>query len=281
MNAITTNQAMQDNREGTYVRITNLDVGKLLQCQFRQPALSATNGWNGVIYVSDTTPHGTTVNTTVTGSSTAAPTTKRAIRLVNGAILPSSGMTLVSDNAVYIQGNYNTGGSSPPSNSGTSTSPTVGGYTRKPSVVAADAVNVLSNSWSDQKSDDGDVVLRPATSTTINTALLSGNVPTMNDGLNSYSGGAENFLRLQEDWRGQNLTYYGSMVQLYKSAQFTTPLRAAGHSSSRRGLISGTTTASSKTARLRGISRSLPTCSSSAGIRCSSRTPMPHDAPPV
>jgi hypothetical protein len=243
MNAIATNRAMQDNREGKYVRITDFDIGKFSDDinTGRLPTVSSGSGWNGVLYIADTTPHGTTVNTTVTGSSTPAATTARAIRLVNGAILPSVtrvnplnnrtetlGMTVVSENAVYIQGNYNTGGSSPLSNSGTPTSPTVSGYTRKPSVVVADAINVLSSNWSDQKSDDGDVTLRPATSTTINTALVSGNVPTQNDGNNAYSGGGENFLRLQEDWRSRNLTYYGSMVQLYKSAQFNTQLHAAG-----------------------------------------------------
>ncbi|MFN2477185.1 MAG: hypothetical protein ABR526_12700, partial [Chthoniobacterales bacterium] len=36
---------------------------------------------------------------------------------------------------------------------------------------------------------------------------------------NSYSGGAENFVRLLEDWTGKTFTYYGSMVQLYQSQQ--------------------------------------------------------------
>jgi len=34
-----------------------------------------------------------------------------------------------------------------------------------------------------------------------------------------YSGGAENFPRLLEDWSGYRLTYYGSMVCLYPSNQ--------------------------------------------------------------
>jgi hypothetical protein len=35
----------------------------------------------------------------------------------------------------------------------------------------------------------------------------------------SYSGGAENFPRFLENWSSATLTYYGSMVQLYQSAQ--------------------------------------------------------------
>ena len=43
---------------------------------------------------------------------------KRGIRLKNGAIMPDNGITVASANPVYIQGDYNTGGSNPPSNSG-------------------------------------------------------------------------------------------------------------------------------------------------------------------
>jgi hypothetical protein len=46
--------------------------------------------------------------------------------------------------------------------------------------------------------------------------LATGNVPS--NGSN-YSGGGENFVRLLEDWTGKSLTYYGSMVQLFNSAQ--------------------------------------------------------------
>ena len=35
----------------------------------------------------------------------------------------------------------------------------------------------------------------------------------------AYSGGAENFPRFLEGWGGVKITYYGSMVELYKSAQ--------------------------------------------------------------
>jgi hypothetical protein len=229
VNALAMNRTMQDNREGKYVRTANFDVGKFAADinSGKLPTVTSGSGWNGVLYISDTTPNGKAVSSNITGTGTIVSTTQRAIRLVNGAILPNTGITIVSENPVYIQGDYNTGGSSPPSNSGTPTSPTVSGYTRKPSAVVADAINVLSSNWSDAKSTS-DVTERIATSTTINTAMVSGNVPTVNDGTSSYSGGGENFIRLQEDWRSKNFTYYGSMVQLYKSAQATAPLRAAG-----------------------------------------------------
>jgi hypothetical protein len=62
------------------------------------------------------------------------------------------------------------------------------------------------------------MALRVATNTTINAAIMSGNVPTNGS---SYSGGAENFPRFLEDWSAATFTYYGSMVELYASQQAT------------------------------------------------------------
>jgi len=59
-----------------------------------------------------------------------------------------------------------------------------------------------------------------ATSTTVNAALVTGEVPS---GGGQYSGGGENFVRFLEDWQknSQNFTYYGSMVELFNSEQGT------------------------------------------------------------
>lgn len=134
----------------------------------------------------------------------------------------TAGLTFVSDNPVYIQGDFNTGSSGPPSNgsnaySGSTIPSPMGsvGYTRLNTAIVADAITVLSSNWTDVAS------LLPVTSriarhTTVNTALVSGNVPS--DKIN-YSGGGENFVRFLEDWTGCNFTYYGSMVQLYPSKQ--------------------------------------------------------------
>jgi hypothetical protein len=92
------------------------------------------------------------------------------------------------------------------------------GYTPEPAAVMADAVTILSNSWTNSASTNG-VHSRLASNTTINTAILSGNV-TSGAGF-TYSGGAEDFPRLLEDWSGKEFTYYGSMVQLFKSMQAT------------------------------------------------------------
>jgi hypothetical protein len=197
--AITTNQTIQDNRELSSIRLATLDVSKITNALKN----GTLNNFNGVVYIVDTSAAANGVGA------------KRAIRLKNGAVMPQGGLTIASGNPVYIQGDYNTGGPNPPSNSGTYSTPQVSGYTRQPSSVIADAVNVLSNAWTDGNSSSG-LSSRNASNTTVNTAILAGIVPTAN---NIYSGGAENFPRFLENWSGKTLTYYGSMVELYKSRQ--------------------------------------------------------------
>ena len=211
---ITTNQVLQDNREGTLVRITTVDLGAITSNLNKLPSWNHT-GTGGIIYISDTSA-GTAVNATLNGNTVS--TTKRGIRLTNGGTLPSSGMTVVAENPVYIQGDYNTGGT-PPSDSGTYTSPTVNGYTRVKAAVIGDAINVLSGAWSDANSDQA-ISKRVATSTTVNAALVSGEVPSSSG---YYSGGGENFVRFLEDWQknSNTFTYYGSMIELFNSQQGT------------------------------------------------------------
>lgn len=213
-NALATNQVIQDNREGTFVRLSTLDINQLTSSMSKLPAWNHT-GTGGIIYIADTSA-GTAVNASLNGNTVS--TVKRGIRLKNGATLPSGGMTVVTENPVYIQGDYNTGGN-PPSNSGTYTTPTVSGYTRRNAAVIADAVTVLSGAWSDANSDKA-ISSRVATSTTVNAALVSGQVPS---GGGFYSGGGENFVRFLEDWQknSNTFTYYGSMVELFNSQQGT------------------------------------------------------------
>jgi hypothetical protein len=183
--ALSTNNSILDYRESATVRLVTLDVSKLDKTKIA--------GWNGVVHISDTS------------ASQTGGTPKRGVRLKNGATLPAGGLTVVSDNPVYIQGDYNTLG------------------TRQPAAVMGDAIMILSNSWVDANSsaDLITTILRNATDTTINTAILGGIVPTdpTVTGGKAYSGGVENFPRFMENWSGKTLTYNGSMVQLFKSQQ--------------------------------------------------------------
>ena len=256
--SLTTNLAMQDAKENVMVRIAELDISKIQKAidkgngvpNITLPSgISAVTGFtslNAVIYIADTT---TAYNADGTRNVLSSPqaqmgssnvsTSERAIRLVNATNLPTTGLTIVTPNPIYIKGNYNTGGTNPPSNTTPTSSPVVSGYTRKASAIVADAINVLSSSWSDSVSNvqitSGSydpTKPRTAVSTTINTALVSGNIPSGNtsfgSGSNVYGGGAEGFIRLQEDWRTQNFVYYGSMVQLYRSVQANTAGSAGG-----------------------------------------------------
>lgn len=236
---VTTNQPIMDNREGGFVRLTNLDVNAFSQLVTgNSPTLP---NFSGVLYIADAgatyqPPTGTPVPgtpvTTTLGGTTQNNVTRRGIRLKNGATLKGK-LTIVSDNPIYIQGDYNTG-VSPPSNSGTYTSPTATGYTRWASAIIGDSINVLSNNWA-TLGDINSLQSRPqrgATNTTVNAALVSGNVPSGGGGSsNGYSGGGENFVRFLEDWQktaNTTFCYYGSMVQLYRSQQGVGQWSSAG-----------------------------------------------------
>ena len=209
--ALSTKTTIYDQREGSNVNVTSINVATL------ETALLATTGFNDVLYVYDT----------------STSTNPNAIRLTNGGVLPSSGLTVASMNPVYIQGDYNTGTTTNPNsvpanvgNSGDTASPTVSGYTRAPAAVIGDAVMLLSNSWSDSNSSLS-LSNRNASNTTYNTAIVSG---FMTSGYQpavgaqyGYSGGANNFPRFLENWTNQYCTYYGSMVELFQSQIFTAP----------------------------------------------------------
>lgn len=122
-----------------------------------------------------------------------------------GATLDPTGITIASDQAIYIQGDYNN-------------------INKQPAAVLADSVNVLSNACLDSisnvincgkyaaKSDATSV----ASDTTINTAFLAGTDETTS---NNYNGGLENYPRFHENWqppkvKAKTLTFRGSFVSL-------------------------------------------------------------------
>jgi hypothetical protein len=192
--AIATNGSLTDNREGSAIRIVSVDMG-----QITTAVAAGALTWNGILYVADTS------NTT---------SSRRGLKVMNASRSPAGGVSLITPNALYVQGDVNTGGS-PPSNTGTFTQPTLSPYVSQPTMFASDAVTILSNAWLDGNSAAGQAALT-ATNTTVNAALLSGIVPSV---AGSYSGGSENFPRFLENWSGVNFTYYGSIVQLWNSAQ--------------------------------------------------------------
>jgi len=207
--ALTFNQSIQDERQGATIALTEVNVGKITTSITSGTLSSYGANFNQVIYIAD---------------QAASTTNQRAVELTNGSQLPTNGLTIASQNPIYVVGDYNTG-SNPPSNSGNTAQPTGTGYTRQPASIVGDAVDILSNAWTNAESTNTEA-LRVATSTTVNAAIMSGNVPTGADGTN-YSGGAENFPRFLEDWSAATFTYYGSMVELFASQQATQPWGAS------------------------------------------------------
>jgi hypothetical protein len=136
-------------------------------------------------------------------------TTEFAVKLTHGAELDSP-LSVISENPVYVQGNYNT-------------------VDKKGAAVMADAITVLSNRWGDTDGDgdfDDDRAYsmmtlndRNASSTTINAAFMMGNTSTV-PGV-EYNGGVENLPRFLERWTGDTFRYRGSLIDLWGSIYAT------------------------------------------------------------
>jgi hypothetical protein len=232
------------------VNLTTLDIGNL-NTALNSGAMTGTlqSNYNGVVYIYDATK-----------SSVEPANTLDGIRLQDGTTTPNFndqnnnplGFTVVSNNGVYVQGDYNT------------TPITVAGaQVNNPAAVMGDALTAVSQGWSLAANTS----LQPMTGTTsgtreaiastnfpgngtynpavnaatangmqINAAILTGNTPT-NVAADTNSGGAQNLVRMIEDWYynpfgpmdtdgdgnhvGLTLTLNGSLGQLFTSKYFT------------------------------------------------------------
>lgn len=130
------------------------------------------------------------------------------------------GLTIVSDQAAYTWGHYNS-------------------VNKIPAAILADTFNPLSGNWNDANSNNWSA--RGAVNTTFNAAVLAGTDTTGGiDGAGgqggAYNGGLENYPRFHENWSGRTFTYRGSFVSLetprhqagawsYGSPQYTAPGR--------------------------------------------------------
>ncbi len=220
-----------DKRENRFVKVTTMDVERLNHALASIPSLG--NAYNGVLYVHD--------NTNGSGSGSA-------IRMKNAEATPdfkdaygaAKGFALVSDNPVYVQGDYNT------------KKIVENSVTRdNPAAIMADAVTLLSAGWNDDNSThtiDAAEGARVAdmlgqgpkdgystaeNTMTVNSAILTGNTPSTgpdDPGPATNSGGVQNIVRLMEDWWGPalNIKLKGSIGQLFKSKYFNSPFKSTG-----------------------------------------------------
>jgi hypothetical protein len=125
------------------------------------------------------------------------------------------GLTITSENPVYVEGNYNAPGGS-----------FAGADT--PSAVLADAVTFLSVNWNDLISFNSpyNANKRVATTSYYRMAILAGKGisfprPTVGAVYDDFGtdGGVHNFLRFIETWSGQTLNYSGSLVSFFFNQQ--------------------------------------------------------------
>ena len=147
---------------------------------------------------------------------------RHGLKMVNGSLgnLPTrpdgtGGFTVASENAVYVQGNYNADDSG-------------FGDPHAAAAVIADAATFLSKNWQDWHSFvhptyRGSSTLRLATTSYYRLAVSAGkninwSYPawTSNEDY-GLDGGTHNFLRYLERWSGETFNYKGSLVSLYYS----------------------------------------------------------------
>jgi hypothetical protein len=204
-----------NNREQQWVYMLNVNIHDLLAFNRQQ---------GGAFFPPDiTTDGGDVIFLSVKGSgafgnSVGVGSPRYGVRVFGspnldfapGAVDPT-GLTVVSDNAVYVEGNYNNG-------TGVCTFGN-GVCPWMPAAFFGDTINVLSANWSSSAVCRNDcqsfqaLAARPAVSTVINAAFLGGVDDTA---VGAYNGGLENYPRFHEDWSaaGTTLTYRGSFVSL-------------------------------------------------------------------
>ncbi len=253
--------ARETGRDTTvFIATTTIDVARL------KTAIEASTltRFNGILYVADVTGglNSTTLsynNGTTDYETKAGVRLKHAIMLANGARLPGAdnpdlsdparSFTVASENAVYIKGDYNTGGigSTVPSNVSRTSDGTdtfVPGYNPVTAAVMGDAISVVSRNFDPARTyDDGFVprisifnpllaaaimpatgvevapgtagsvtaLTRQAVSTTVNSAVVSG---IFQNNATEAGGGASNLLRFMENW-GQVPTGYSANPTFY------------------------------------------------------------------
>ena len=201
------------------ITMLEIDLQGVLECMYQQRGILFSESPSAQRNINDTSQGGLVLFLTVVGLRSGDASSLYGVRVRNGEQLKAidplapaiKGLTIVSDQAAYIQGHYNRDD--------------LTGQVWKPASFLVDTLNILSEKWkttTDVKS--GNILSnRTADDTIINTALLAGTTTTRNQegtsgqngGIGTYNGGLENYPRLHEDWSGgKKLTYKGSFVSL-------------------------------------------------------------------
>jgi hypothetical protein len=192
----------------------------------------------------DNTDGGLVIFATIDGPNSNSNSNNYGIRFFGAANLPCPsaaacgigqvadplGVTVATDQAMYVLGNFNQGTAN-------------GGPPRQPASLIGDSINVISqNYWQTQAAcntlfcRDGQSTqllgsgTRTASATWVNAAFLGGVDTTALDGGTQtvYNGGLENYPRFHETWSGIALTYQGSFVSLGTAQHVNGPWLGTG-----------------------------------------------------
>ena len=211
-----TSDTFYNNREQQDTRMLEVDMEKLLKCidikggdtlfGIDKGLKNDTEG--GLVF------HFSVDDSALGKNSTMNGVNNYGVRVKNGEKLNKDikGLTVVTNQAMYVQGDYNS-------------------KDKKPASFLADSLNILSNSWQDLADDNNKACKekkkecknaqyrnlskgRKASDTKINAAFLAGVDDSGTSGDADYNGGLENYPRLHENWNSQELRIRGSFVSL-------------------------------------------------------------------
>jgi len=200
-----------DRRENRTMTLLEMDMVGLLNCLHTNRATI----WGGK-QLNDISEGGLVFHFSVSGPDSIIAASRYGVRVRNGALLRASiaaapypvGLTIVTDGAFYLRGDYNSSN-------------------KIPAAALADTFNVMSNNWLDSNSSLA-LTTRTPTATTQQLAVLAatgttGNIEGSGGQGGGYNGGLENYPRFHENWNSAIVyTYRGSFVSL------NTPRHATG-----------------------------------------------------
>ncbi len=201
-------------RERKWMYLLNVNLQDLLHWNMDQPAA------NRLFDPADRTDGGIVLFLSVQGPESNSAANHYGVRVFGSAFLPfpnmgadPTGVTVVSDQAIYVLGSYNSAATLATG--------------KQPTAVIGDSINVLSNAYwqagtpgagtltNDAQSNTSLGGARNAANTVYNTAFIGGMDDTIAGGGSSgYNGGLENYPRFHEGWGGTTITYRGSFVSL-------------------------------------------------------------------
>ncbi|WP_157452055.1 pilus assembly PilX N-terminal domain-containing protein [Deinococcus aquatilis] len=217
-----------DNREGKLMTLIDVNQQRLMDA-IESGAGAFKDSSGNTLHVNDTTGGGLAIhfsfrdgNPATNGSTLYA--TNYGVRIRNAARLGTTnglpqlkGLTIITNQSLYTQGDYNTGGSS-------------GATAKRPAALIADAINILSNAATGEIVQSGSTP--EASPTTVNAAFLSGIDETKSG---AYNGGLQNYPRLHETWgSSRTFTYKGSFVSLGNSLHVQGKQGSARYSAPKR-----------------------------------------------